>query len=78
MYAAARLGRRCTSSSPTPSSPLPSNSSYRVGKKVRVRTDGTGGSYALLDYLAKRRLSYVPTSGRYPRSGSGRPTPTPK
>lgn len=37
---------------------LPFDPGYRVGKKVLIRIDGAGGTHQLIEYLAKRRLSY--------------------
>lgn len=37
---------------------LPFDPGYRVGRKVLIRTDGAGGTHALIEYLTKRRLSY--------------------
>ena len=37
---------------------LPIDTSYRVGRKVLVRTDAGGASHDFLNYLTKRRLSY--------------------
>src|SRR5699024_2600299 len=36
---------------------LPVGAGYR-GKKILIRTDGAGGSHALLEYLTRQRLSY--------------------
>lgn len=36
---------------------LPVGAGYR-GKKILIRTDGAGGSHALLEYLVRQRLSY--------------------
>ncbi|WP_072691763.1 IS1380 family transposase [Rhodococcus marinonascens] len=37
---------------------LPSDPGYRVGRKVLIRTDGAGGTHALIEYLTKRSLGY--------------------
>lgn len=37
---------------------LPSDPGYRVGRKVMIRTDGAGGTHALIEYLTKRHLGY--------------------